>query len=104
MTGNNAADSPVKTVELRRHTDNDGDRLSAEGVSAAEQIARQLTPPYDVFVSTGAGRATQAAQIWRAVVCSEGPAGGARGPALGAGGPLARGLPGGGQRRDRPDA
>jgi len=63
----------VKTVELRRHTDNDGDRLSAEGVTAAEQIGRQLTPPYDVFVSTGAERATQTAQIWRAVVCSEAP-------------------------------
>jgi len=58
----------MKTIELRRHTDNDGDRLSAEGISAAEEIGGRLSPPYDVFVSTGAARATQTVRIWRTAV------------------------------------
>jgi phosphohistidine phosphatase SixA len=49
-----------------RHTDNDGDRLTPEGVEAAEAIGRKrLTPPYALFVSTGAGRATEMAEILR---------------------------------------
>lgn len=55
----------MKIIELRRHTDNDGDRLSAEGVSAAEKIGRRLSPPYDSFVSTGALRARETLEIWR---------------------------------------
>lgn len=48
-----------KEVELRRHTDNDGDVLSAEGVAAALQLGAQLRGGYHVAVSTGAQRATQ---------------------------------------------
>lgn len=48
-----------KEVELRRHTDNDGDVLSAEGVAAALQLGAQLRGGYNVAVSTGAQRATQ---------------------------------------------
>jgi broad specificity phosphatase PhoE len=56
----------MKTVDLFRHTDNDGDALTAEGVRAAEKVAReQLTPPYNVFVSTGASRATHMLEILR---------------------------------------
>jgi hypothetical protein len=56
----------VRYVELRRHTDNDGDRLSAQGVSDAERIGRDgLHPPYTAFVSTGAQRATQMVEILR---------------------------------------
>lgn len=57
----------MRYVELRRHTDNEGDRLSPEGVAAAEEIGRsQLHTPYAVFVSSGAGRATQMLEILRA--------------------------------------
>ncbi len=57
----------MRYLELYRHTDNDGDALSASGVRAAEELGRTaLSPPYDVFVSTGAGRATQMAELLRA--------------------------------------
>src|SRR5262245_18021146 len=56
----------IRYVELRRHTDNDGDRLTPQGVSEAERIGRDgLHPPYVAFVSTGAQRATQMAEILR---------------------------------------
>lgn len=63
----------VKTVELRRHTDNDGDQLSSDGIAAAEKIGSRLSPPYDVFVSSGAARATQTLEIWRTAVAGETP-------------------------------
>ena len=50
----------AKTVELRRHTDNDGDVLTPGGVHAALEIGRGLEGDYEVAVSTGAQRATQA--------------------------------------------
>jgi broad specificity phosphatase PhoE len=46
-------------VELRRHTANDGDALTDEGVRAALELGRGLTGPYRLFVSSGAQRATQ---------------------------------------------
>jgi broad specificity phosphatase PhoE len=49
----------ARYVELRRHTDNDGDALSEEGVRAALEIAQQLAGGYELLVSTGAQRATQ---------------------------------------------
>lgn len=53
-----------RAVELRRHTDNDGDRLTAEGVTAAEDLVRRLTATsYDRLVSSGAYRATQVLEI-----------------------------------------
>ena len=52
--------------ELRRHTDNDGDELTAQGVADAEAIGHGgLQPPYAVFVSSGAARATQMVTILR---------------------------------------
>ena len=48
-----------KEVELRRHTDNDGDLLTADGVAAALELGAQLRGGYEVAVSTGAQRATQ---------------------------------------------
>jgi hypothetical protein len=48
-----------KEVELRRHTDNDGDLLTAAGVGAALELGAQLRGGYHVAVSTGAQRATQ---------------------------------------------
>jgi phosphohistidine phosphatase SixA len=56
----------MRYVELRRHTDNDGDHLTPQGVADAEAIGRdRLNPPYSAFVSTGAARATQTVEILR---------------------------------------
>jgi phosphohistidine phosphatase SixA len=56
----------MRYVELRRHTDNEGDRLTPQGVADAEMIGRDgLHPPYAAFVSTGAARATQMLEILR---------------------------------------
>src|SRR5437763_9043772 len=56
----------MRYVELRRHTDNDGDRLTPQGVADAGAIGpKGLHPPYAAFVSTGAGRATQMLEILR---------------------------------------
>lgn len=63
----------MKAVELRRHTDNDGDRLTDQGVADAREIGTQLSPPYDVFVSSGAARATQTLGIWRTAVAGQAP-------------------------------
>ena len=63
----------MKTVELRRHTDNDGDQLSDQGVRQAREIAARLTAPYDLYVSTGAGRATQTLEIWQAELGADSP-------------------------------
>jgi broad specificity phosphatase PhoE len=49
----------ARYVELRRHTDNDGDALTEEGVRAALEIGQQLAGGYALLVSTGAQRATQ---------------------------------------------
>jgi broad specificity phosphatase PhoE len=48
-----------KYVELRRHTDADGDVLTPEGVHAAVESGSHLAGGYDVLVSSGAQRATQ---------------------------------------------
>lgn len=50
----------AKYVELRRHTDNDDDVLSEEGLRHALEIGATLEQDYDVLVSTGAQRCTQA--------------------------------------------
>jgi broad specificity phosphatase PhoE len=56
----------MRYVELRRHTDNDGDDLTAQGVADAEAIGREgLQPPYAAFISSGAARATQMVTILR---------------------------------------
>jgi len=49
----------ARYVELRRHTDNDGDVLSEDGVRAALEIGGRLTGPYALFASSGAQRVTQ---------------------------------------------
>jgi broad specificity phosphatase PhoE len=49
----------ARYVELRRHTDNDGDALTADGVQAALEVGARLTGPYHLAVSSGAQRATQ---------------------------------------------
>lgn len=51
----------VRALEIRRHTDNDGDVLSDEGVRSALRIGERLAGDYDLVVSSGAQRATQTA-------------------------------------------
>ena len=56
----------MRYVELRRHTDNEGDHLTPQGAAEAEVIGRDgLHPPYAAFVSTGAARATEMLEILR---------------------------------------
>jgi hypothetical protein len=62
----------VRYVELLRHTDNDGDKLTSRGIAAAEAIGRErLKPPYVLFGSTGASRATEMVEIIRRIVGQE---------------------------------
>jgi broad specificity phosphatase PhoE len=49
----------ARYLELRRHTDNDGDALTDEGVAAALRIGAGLAGGYRLGVSSGAQRATQ---------------------------------------------
>jgi phosphohistidine phosphatase SixA len=49
----------ARYVELRRHTDADGDVLTQGGMRAATEIGARLRGGYDLLVSTGAQRATQ---------------------------------------------
>ena len=65
----------AKTIELRRHTDDDGDVLSAEGVRGAVSIGRSLAGDYQLVVSSGAQRATQAAACFLAGLGQAVPAG-----------------------------
>jgi broad specificity phosphatase PhoE len=51
----------TKSIELRRHTESDGDVLTAKGVLDAVRIGGKLRGPYDLVVSSGAQRATQTA-------------------------------------------
>jgi hypothetical protein len=65
-SGTAGQDRLMRYVELRRHTDNEGDRLTSRGAEDAEMIGRdRLQPPYAAFVSTGAARATQMLEILR---------------------------------------
>jgi hypothetical protein len=56
----------MRSVELRRHTANEGDCLTPQGAADAEVIGRDgLHPPYAAFVPAGAARATQTPEILR---------------------------------------
>ncbi|MDQ3659706.1 MAG: histidine phosphatase family protein [Actinomycetota bacterium] len=65
----------VRSIELRRHTDNDGDVLSQEGVEAALEIGATLEGSYEVLVSSGAQRATQTLACFLAVLGETSPRG-----------------------------
>src|SRR2546430_17202753 len=65
----------MKTVELRRHTASDGDRLTPEGVAAAVQIGSRLEAPYDLLISSGDQRATQTLASFLAGSCQRSPGG-----------------------------
>jgi broad specificity phosphatase PhoE len=49
-----------KTIDLRRHFPNDGDVLTPDGVKAAVKAGKKLTGRYQLAVSSGAQRTTQA--------------------------------------------
>jgi broad specificity phosphatase PhoE len=65
----------ARHIELRRHTDNDGDVLTAEGVQDALEIGARLFGDYDLAVSTGAQRATQTLACFLAVLGERVPGG-----------------------------
>jgi broad specificity phosphatase PhoE len=62
-------------VELRRHTDNDGDVLTDEGVAAALRVGAGLSGGYRLGVSTGAQRATQTLACFLAALAEPVPGG-----------------------------
>jgi broad specificity phosphatase PhoE len=64
-----------KEIELWRHTDADGDALTAEGVRAALEIGARLSAKYDLAVSTGAQRATQTLACFLAALAQPVPDG-----------------------------
>jgi broad specificity phosphatase PhoE len=64
-----------KEIELRRHTDADGDVLTAEGVRAALAIGARLSGGYHIAVSTGAQRATQTLACFLAALGRQVPGG-----------------------------
>jgi broad specificity phosphatase PhoE len=49
----------AKTVDLRRHTEADGDTLTPDGIRAAVEIGGRLSGGYELLISSGAQRATQ---------------------------------------------
>jgi broad specificity phosphatase PhoE len=67
----------ARHVELRRHTDNDGDALTQEGVRAALEIGQRLAGGYALLVSTGAQRATQTLACFACVLREPVPGGAA---------------------------
>src|ERR671937_983232 len=64
-----------REIELRRHTDAEGDVLPAEGVAAALEIGARLQGGYHLAVSTGAQRATQTLACFLAALGQQVPAG-----------------------------
>src|SRR5438876_5205372 len=65
----------ARYLELRRHTDADGDVLTQEGVRAATEIGARLDGGYDLLVSTGAQRATQTLACFLAALGERVPGG-----------------------------
>ena len=65
----------AREVELRRHTDADGDALTADGVAAALEIGARLRGGYDLAVSSGAQRATQTLACFLAALGEHVPGG-----------------------------
>jgi broad specificity phosphatase PhoE len=65
----------ARYVELRRHTDAEGDVLTQEGVRAATRIGADLDGGYDLLVSTGAQRATQTLACFLAALGERVPGG-----------------------------
>ena len=65
----------TKYVELRRHTDNDGDALSDDGIRQALEIGARLEGEYELLVSSGAQRSTQTVGCFLAALGQKVPGG-----------------------------
>ena len=65
----------ARYVELRRHTDADGDVLTEEGVRDGLRIGATLEGNYELLVSTGAQRATQTLACFLAALGERVPGG-----------------------------
>ncbi len=65
----------TKYVELRRHTDNDDDALSSEGIRQALEIGARLEGNYELLVSSGAQRSTQTLGCFLAALGQKVPGG-----------------------------
>ena len=65
----------AREIELRRHTDADGDALTAAGVAAALEIGGGLRGGYHLAVSSGAQRATQTLACFLAALGQQVPVG-----------------------------
>ena len=65
----------AKYVEVRRHTDNDDDVLSEEGIRHALEIGGGLGGAYELLVSTGAQRCTQTLACFLAALGQKVPGG-----------------------------
>lgn len=65
----------MKTIDLLRHTANDGDLLTPQGIRQATDIGGRLTHTYSLVVSSGAQRATQTAACVLAGLASTVPGG-----------------------------
>lgn len=65
----------LRQIELRRHTDADGDVLTTSGVAAALAIGARLSGGYELAVSTGAQRATQTLACFLAALGQRVPGG-----------------------------
>lgn len=65
----------ARFIELRRHTDSDGDALTEEGIRAALSIGRELTDGYSLLASSGAQRATQTLACFACVLREPVPGG-----------------------------
>jgi phosphohistidine phosphatase SixA len=64
-----------REIELRRHTDADGDVLTTDGVAAALEVGARLAGGYQLAVSTGAQRATQTLACFLAALGQQVPGG-----------------------------
>ena len=65
----------AKYLELRRHTDDEDDALSQEGVRQALEVGATLHGAYELAVSTGAQRATQTLACFLAALGQKVPGG-----------------------------
>ena len=72
----------AKEIELRRHTDDDGDALTADGVAAALEVGAGLRGGYELLVSTGAQRATQTLACFACALAERIPGGAVVEPGL----------------------
>lgn len=65
----------AREIELRRHTDADGDVLTTDRVATALEIGARLLGGYHLAISTGAQRATQTLACFLAALGQQVPGG-----------------------------